>query len=338
MPTHYLMLSFDDFGVSRDSYRDFLAEKARGAGTGYTLVTFEQLDDAVHRSRAKFAVRKAAGAKLKVMIHGHGDGIHDLVTNDAGTTRRDTTALANLIEALLQGRASVVGNAPNTSIVMLSCLFGRARSRDLKQSNLWTFHQKLHNKHIYVEMVARTELVVQTATGTQVSTNLHHALNSPASAHRKVRFTKVRCRYDGANQPEITLVDSTANREVSDTSHVARQHIWALDTMDQLTAHARSPTNNANHRRVTEALTAYDTVLEFRPTYAHDPPLLKQILEYLAGIRPALPVPSGFNGVTPSFVENRLDRIGHRSIGFFGYHSEAPKTKQLITRCLANYP
>lgn len=334
------MISFDDFGTTRDAYRNYLAQKAYLAGGAYTLSSFERLALGYERSRVKLAVRKATNQKLKILLHGHGDGIHDVITNDAGTERRDQDTLVTLLGGLLQGRANAPVNAPNTIVRMVSCLYGRAQQRDLKQSNAWKLHRKLALQGIRVELHARTELVLQTGAGIQTSSYTRHQMGSPVSGHRKAAFAKVRCYYDPSAvlAATIALVDSTNGRTLSDTAYRTRQEVWALYAMDTLISHSSKHGSNANHLRIRRMLEAYDTVLELRPTYRQDPPLLKGMLEYLIGRKSSPPIPTGFGRSTPLFVITRLEPIRHRSLGFFGYHSSAPKTTQEITRLLALAP
>jgi hypothetical protein len=338
MPTHYIMLSFQDFGTSRDAYRDYLNQKALAAGGAYTVATFEELADNLGMSRVKFAIRKAQGNKLKLLLHGHGDGVHDSISNDGSTASKSADELTTLVRTLLQGRAATAATAPSTAVIMLSCLYGRAQGGDLKRSNAWALHRKLQAAGVYVELVARTELVVQSGTGIQQSTHLRHLMNQAASGARKLPFGKVRCFYGGAAYtPELELVDSIGAASVASTSTAAARQVWALSTIGALLSHANNPSQKANHREIHNALVAYDTVQDLRVSHDHDPPFLKQILEYLSGRSATVPLPAGY-GATPVFVSSRLTQIKHRSIGFFGYHSAEPLTTQELVRLLGTYP
>ena len=346
MPTHYIMISFDDFGNSRDKYRNYLSNKAGINNGAYTLVTFEELETNPGKLKARLAVQNSAGNKLKLLLHGHGDGVHDSIHNDGHTASRNGDQLAVLIAKILKGsgRAASAANASETLVVMLSCLYGTAQHSDLKQSNAWKLHGKLKANAVFVELNARTEIVVQSKIGieqkkfiTSIATNV--ALSTITG--RKIPFGKVLCSYATAfpHNREIHLIDSVGQQKIAHDSLTARRLIWTLDTLSALVLYANDSLNNANHKRVLAAVFTYDQAQIMRPNQDHDPEFLKQILQYLAGSRVTLPTPT--NMPAYPFITKELEKNGrfkHRNIGFLGFHTSEPDTTIKILGLVANYP
>jgi hypothetical protein len=144
--------------------------------------------------------------------------------------------LAMLLADGLINRATSMGDSANTEVNMVACLFGRISS-SLKECPAVRLHKALAAKGVYVDLVARTEKVVNRPMG-RLTISLRQseidALKSESLfAFRKTQFTKIRCTYQ--NGAAVVLIrDYEDDVHINSDSMQGQRILWADNVINKL--------------------------------------------------------------------------------------------------------
>ncbi len=177
-PTHGIVIGFQNMLLSTDLHdetvdRDrkhceqneyFLHKEEKY--TKLTVASFEGM--AAPRPNEEFdkvcrAVQQAGGDKLKIFLLGHGLADREfifsetyMVAEDDPAKKRTIPQLATLVKEIVGQRCGNALEAGNTRVVMLSCVFGRSLTGDLKGSNAWKLHEQKNINHEYLRNAVNT--------------------------------------------------------------------------------------------------------------------------------------------------------------------------------------
>lgn len=357
MPTHIIVISWSDFGATRQAHWDYRKRVGRPGKVQQpvTVAMFDTLETPGELARVRQAVLDATGHKLKILLHGHGNAHVDFICSEqahnhpgrmpAATEMRDLNQLADAVNSMLNGRrARAPGEASDTVVVMISCLFGRSNTGNLQDSSAWKLHRKLQDRGVFVELVARTEAIVSSNHGLDMKSraadivNIHARPGVAATEHHrsKVPYSKVRCKYD-MGTAAICMWDY-AGAEHGPLDVRVQRELWLYKALEDIHRHATDTRGNENHNRLINAVYVYTMLEEYFDD--RDPDYFCQLLRYLNGRVNAKPWPHGHTSATLPFFTPFLDTISpiaHRSFLSRHLSSEEPKTKVLIDRIINEY-
>jgi hypothetical protein len=168
---------------------------------------------------------------LEVCICGHGNIGIDYIANNANNAKISVKDLARILVAGLGARANSKQTASLTRINMLSCLFGRSVDRSYEKSPAGKLHQALMDKRVYVELIARTEMVVSDQNQGQLTAALvKSTFEDFGGAMKKSQpYSKVRWYYDVNGDPKIGIADY---ERYASGSIVSRRHLIDVSTIE----------------------------------------------------------------------------------------------------------
>ena len=263
-----------------------------------------------------------AKGKLKIFISGHGGTGIQCITNDAQNRKQTVEDLTNLLHYALQKRATDPRNSKDTEVNMVSCLFGRTPVGGLGQCPAVRLHLELCRRHVYVDLVARTESVNSKAIGRTTISPRIQSIEEPISGIelnvnrvRKTPFSKIRCTY-GNFSPivEIRTYNHPMFRDepyINSESREGKRILWADIVVDEIVKYITPSRVAGKMQKITDAKhqKLYDLLIAYEPLR-----LPEQLKGGMERLMPELSI--------------------HRGIHGFGL----PKTAELIRNLLRTYP
>jgi hypothetical protein len=346
MPTHAILVTYKD--MEPKVLPEFIT-KARGK---YGDDGFKQLYfDAGEGLKGKLhdAVWDVPDEdRLKIFISGHGGTGIQYITADDQVRKQTVDDLARLLHFALSDRATSPQNSKNTEVNMVSCLFGRTPIGGMEQCPAVRLHQELGRRHVYVDLVARTQSIVvaspewaqqfaapQSGSRTTVSVvedeiqELISPKKRPGHAQRlKTQFSKIRCTYRGT--APVVLIKDYENQEpwINSETRQGRYILWADNVVNEIIKYVKPSFKEAV--RVAKARGPED--IEGRVDELADPrhkELLRVAIEYDMHRQHDILEEKMRRILLPAFSK-------HRGLG--PIHFGLPKTAQLIKRLLDAYP
>lgn len=177
--------------------------------------------------------------RLKVFVSGHGNTGTDNITDDTQTQKQTIGELVTLLATGLAPRATTAETSSHTQVTMVSCLFGRTPD-GTSLSSAERLHRALAARRVYVDLVARTESVVEQAAGRATTTTLNYFIyvprfgKQPKFFQRRVEYSKLLCTFvGGAPVSKRCLYDrdpsdpDSVNTYVNNDTLEGRRLLWA---------------------------------------------------------------------------------------------------------------
>jgi hypothetical protein len=256
-----------------------------------------------------------ADHKLKIYISGHGNTGSQYITDDSGTRKQTVDDLTNLLSFALSERATSWEASKNTEVNMISCLFGRTTDGSLEHCPAVRLHKQLTIRNVYVDLVARTE-IINTTSGVHKSKTLLDYKMKVMASNPKNRFSKIRGTYlNGA--PVVLLRDYWAedNLHINSETLEGERILWADHVVNKFVDYIQPSIKSSGFMQVADAREKELHDLVFRYDQLRDPADLKGRMEAVR------------------------DKISdHRSLWGKATSTKLPRTARLITDLLSKYP
>ena len=257
----------------RDMETNVLTEFIAKAKTKYAG-RFTQLyfDNGALKGQLLAAVKKVSDQeKLKVFISGHGNAGIPYITDDAKVRRQTLDDLAGLLRVALRERAASPNNSQNTEVNMISCLFGRTPDGGVESISAVQLHRKLATWHVYVDLIARTESILNFPEGRKTISLLKDEIDVPDYGRlpyfyqRKTHFSKIRCTYQ--NRAPLVLIKDYSpedNPHINAQDPAGQRLLWADNVVNELVKYIKPPQGKTGvtddrKTKIYTLVTAYDS-------------------------------------------------------------------------------
>jgi hypothetical protein len=269
-----------------------------------------------------------ADEPLRIYICGHGGAGHDEIRDDSRTQVKTLRDLTALLSHGLKYRPTSVNTSGLTRVDMISCLFGRSPDGRANTSSAAKLHQALITKGVYVDLVARTEIVTTTTKGRKTASPYQYYLAHSCGWKHKLMLTKVLHTFQGGSAiSKLMLYDREDKTRGLDTRDLgARQYLWADYAVSVLVDLVRLDNSSPPNPRLVQLKTVLQSHDQADPQY-----LYAELGKLVDG--------TGTDEAT-NFLTHRnpLSRFQAWATEFVGKQAEVPKTAQVIRRLVRDYP
>jgi hypothetical protein len=328
MPTHAILITWRN--MLPKVLPDFVARTQNKYQNNFHRLYF---DDDIEQPLKDLVARIPRNERLKIYVSGHGGTGIQYITDDTETLKKTVDELVDLLANALMQRNTSKAQSNLTKITMVSCLFARTATGSATTTPAAKLHEGLADWDVFVDLIARTESIVETDTGRKTISALNHYVYEPEYGRlprfyqHKAPYTKILHTYNGDARVIRFAAYDGRDTYIDSTTREGRRFLWADYAVNTIVRgiHLKAtglfrtgPKEVTDEREIMlkNIVTWYDTM--------RNPEGLKRKLE-------ALVDGSGdADNVRENFLKhrNRLSSLG----------SSIPKKAQMIRTLLEAYP